>query len=425
MRKNQRIANVIGVFTLLLLSCESSNTRTSYVEATVEPDTVYYDEISKDTSGDGKNVWYRYKVNGLEGILTDEKKILIEAKYDVVYYKDFLGKFYAVKDDDIEILNVDGTIFIPISREYDFFLKEELSNGNNRYYYSVGHKGLYGICDKEGKEILAPRFPFVDYTDNLGNESLDYDDTNPIGKYGSFITRDDNDNTYIFDIYIDDQSVCRKLSGKKWTRYYCTNGFLKMDDGSYIDSNDKSIFRYYGNYVMHGYEKYYIVNSYSGHERQSLLAEIVNVDGGDYDVDEDIHTFIKHEYMREWEKRGDVSMREFYGKPKMDENSSSYTVVQENTSSYPNVQEVYGGNLEHNNIPDVHIERTKRYPCRACNNTGDCNQCNGSGLDKNKIVNNYDSGTLDIVNGICKRCRGSKKCISCKGDGWLDAGIDF
>ena len=415
MNKYQRIAYVIAVFSIILLSCKRTDTKSSRTNEQVETDTVFYDEIVKDSNDDGSNIWYRYKVNGLEGILDKNKKILIEAKYDIVYYENILEKFYAVQDKNIEILNVDGTVFIPISRKYDYINKEDLGNGNNRYYYLVCHKGLYGICDKNGKEILAPRFSHLEYMDNLEDTRFHGDDTNPIGKYGSFFTEDNNKNSYIFDIYIDNDGLCSKLTGKRWTRYYSCSEVMNMDDASCFPSSHKSIFRFYGNYLMQGYEKYHIVNEYTGNESQSLLAEIVNEDGGGYEVDEDIHTFTDHKYMREWKKQGNASMTDFYGQSKKEEN----------TSSYSNNQEFYGGNVVNNNMPNVNIERTTRRPCRLCKMTGDCNICNGSRFDKNKRVYNHNLGCSEPDYGKCRTCGGSGKCISSKGDGWLDEGVDY
>lgn len=63
---------------------------------------------------------------------------------------------------------------------------------------------------------------------------------------------------------------------------------------------------------------------------------------------------------------------------------------------------VYALNTENKN--------TREYPCYACNQTGKCNGCKGTGKDKAYTIN----GTVIID---CGACNGTGRCKYCGGDG--------
>lgn len=75
-------------------------------------------------------------------------------------------------------------------------------------------------------------------------------------------------------------------------------------------------------------------------------------------------------------------------------------------------------------VESSYNERTPmRVPCRACNNSGSCPVCHGSG--RGPIGINYYASPHEIIEGDCKSCNGSGRCSGCGGDGYLDEGIDF
>lgn len=399
---------------LFLCSCKNKSTNVSTNYKYIDTDTVVYDEIEKLYENDNNYIWYRYKVGGKVGALDKNKNVLIEAQYDFLYFDDDIEMFIGKIGENVEVIKENGIVFVPISRNYELFSKEDLGNGDNRYYYEVVRKGLYGICDKNGNEVIVPKFSYLNYEDKYDDARFHDDATNPIGLYGSFYTKDNNENVYIFDIYIDGNGKCSKLNGKRWTRLYSSSEVMRMEDASCFTSKNKSIFRSYGSFIMNGYEKYHIINDYTEGNNTSLLAQIVNIDGGGYEVDEDIHTFINHKYMTEWKKVKDISISDFYGNPQTKKTNNSYS-VQQNT-------------LPSNYAPNTPNERTtgqNRYACRSCRNQGRCLVCNGTGQTHTKRVYNYSLGCYDLDYETCRSCRGSGSCTACKGDGWLDEGIDY
>lgn len=368
MYKLNLLLYAVVVVLLLLCSCKNNSKNVSNEHEYIDKDTVVYDEIEKLLENDGNCIWYRYKIGGKVGALDKNKNVLIEAQYDFLYFDDKIEMFIGKIGEKVEVIKENGIVFVPVSRDYERFSKEDLGNGDNRYYYEVVRRGLYGICDKNGNEVIVPKFSYLNYEDKYDDARFHDDATNPIGLYGSFYTKDNNENIYIFDIYIDGNGKCLKLNGKRWTRYYKSSYVMSMDDGSCFSSNEKSTIRYYGNYLMSGYEKYYVIEDYTGTEKNSLLARIVNLDGWKCYVDEDIHTYIERKYMREWEKIKDVSISDFYGQENRTSDSNR-------SISTPKLQQ-YENIYIDNNISVDTKHKTSKNRVKIWH---DCALCNGSG----------------------------------------------
>ena len=73
--------------------------------------------------------------------------------------------------DHYGVFSKTGTMIIPLSREYTniFFLDETGHVG----YFSVEKNGKKGACDIDGKEIIAPRYESIIFTDEDGFEYKD------------------------------------------------------------------------------------------------------------------------------------------------------------------------------------------------------------------------------------------------------------
>ena len=353
---------------LFFVSCKNRSTNVSTNNKYIDTDTVVYDEIEKLYENNNNYIWYRYKVGEKVGALDKNKNVLIEAQYDFLYFDDNIEMFIGEIGENVEVIKENGIVFVPISRNYERFSKEDLGNGDNRYYYEVVRKGLYGICDKNGNEVIVPKFSYLNYEDKYDDARFHNDAANPIGLYGSFYTKDNNENVYIFDIYIDGNGKCSKLNGKRWTRYYKSSEVMNMEDGSCFSSNEKSTIRYYGNYLMSGYEKYYVIEDYTGTEEKSLLARIVNLDDGDYYVDEDIHTYIERKYMYEWKKIKDVSISDFYGRQK--------NIISDSNSSIPSTKLQQSEYIIDN---DISVDTKHTTAKKLVKIWHDCALCNGSG----------------------------------------------
>ena len=310
---------VIYMLALLLISIVIYfvNISKSDGEYTVPPigksttcDSVIYDEIEKVTEDKANFTWYRYKINDMVGVLGENKQVIIDAKYDELFFDDDINFFYAKKNNSVEILKKDGTVFIPISRHYEQFSKECLNNDNNRFYYEVYRKGLYGVCDKTGKEMVPVRFSNLYYDDKFVDVRF-HEEDNPIGNYGSFVAKNKK-YLYIFDIYIDHNGECKQLQGKKWECYYKSAEYYNCEDATCISSEDECVIRCYGDYLKCGFERYNIVKDESQHEFLPHEAIIDNVDDGGYAVDNNIRMFISDKYMREWKKVRECYMSDFY-----------------------------------------------------------------------------------------------------------------
>lgn len=74
--------------------------------------------------------------------------------------------------------------------------------------------------------------------------------------------------------------------------------------------------------------------------------------------------------------------------------------------------------------PEVQVRELRRYQCRACNASGSCRVCEGTGRTKSHLSYSYNDGAY-LTEEDCSTCRGTGKCQACGGDGYLDEGVDF
>lgn len=376
-----RIFIIIGIIaaSLFFESCKNSNSNSSSNEENVvKVDTVMYDEIDKIEENDF--IWYRYKVNGLAGALDQDKKVIIEAQYEMIVFDDNMDMYYAKRNNYVELLKRDGSVFISQSRFYNNILKETLSSKDRFYYLIYQDNGLHGVCNEKGEEIIVPRFSNIDYENASDTEPSHYDSSNPIGLYGSFVSEDNDGNKFIFDIYIDSNGHTKKLSGRKWIRYYKSDQLYSQEDAQCIDSKVKSIFRCYDGFIMDGFRKYKIVseNKVIDVPSEGNYAMIINEDDGGYTVDENILLFSKESiYMREWEKIKEVKISEFWGKGKVKGNNASESSISNNMSPYQ------GGYSNYYPQGTYTPANSRQSNSQSPNQKGqpvrhDCNLCGGS-----------------------------------------------
>jgi len=122
----------------------------------------------------------------------------------------------------------------------------------------------------------------------------------------------------------------------------------------------------------------------------------------DKDNNEDIYT---HIYINEKGK----------GVKYISEPTDDYTTSSSFNSDYSNDNYYYNKNINETRQPS-------RFPCRACHKSpGICGSCDGT----RQVKQHYDSSTGSWIMRPCNACSGTGICHACKGDGWIDEGVDF
>lgn len=105
-------------------------------------------------------------------------------------------------------------------------------------------------------------------------------------------------------------------------------------------------------------------------------------------------------------------------------NGDSYQSYQSGNPSFNTI--VANEPIYQEETTELYEEQETRQPirnrCQACHkNPGSCSVCNGS----RKVEYRYISSTGEWIMKDCPTCHGSGICQACKGDGWIDEGVDF
>lgn len=90
--------------------------------------------------------------------------------------------------------------------------------------------------------------------------------------------------------------------------------------------------------------------------------------------------------------------------------------------SYTDYENYSNHNDPYQNNSNDTPRNPSRYPCRACQrNPGVCGGCDGT----RQVKQHYNSSTGTWTMRPCNACGGTGTCHACKGDGWIDEGVDF
>lgn len=439
----------ILIIILSVVSCKNNKSE-SYSEA--DKSDVNINESKKIgkwekiTEDDGF-VWIKNVITDKDVVYAydENEKLILGPFSDIFYGKD--GFFHATmkhrSGEDVVVCSGiykrDGKPIIPCEDGYTDIHCVTFNNGDDGsedYYFSVSYlyKGnfIHGAISKHGRVIT---YPFSD-------SEIEYDNESKVKHFYGEI----GDKEILIFKYLDDKGNLYTLGDYK-TVYIVPHKKYSPEDGVEYNNNPSSYIVYkFKDFIIYGMEKYY--KSSKGYQRGYFYS---NNDSpifvSDYDVkDEDFYynkkiTIYQFYYPNENneivinDKIKKERIEKFFimasdirthhiedvAKKQQDEekkNNASAEVTSNNTFN----QDIYYNNPNNNYSIDNTPRNPSRYPCRACHrNPGVCGGCDGT----RQIKQYYNSSTGTWTMRPCNACGGTGTCHACKGDGWIDEGVDF
>lgn len=139
--------------------------------------SAYADTESLETEVDGFQ-WIHWSDNFSfvnpthQGAKNTSGQVIVPKKFYMVFYHD--GELHAqLSDGRAAIYSTDGRCIIPAERGYYSITKQTTDDGT--VFYSVdkdrtstSYSYSHGICDANGREIIAPQYPDIIYSDDEG-----------------------------------------------------------------------------------------------------------------------------------------------------------------------------------------------------------------------------------------------------------------
>ena len=282
-------------------------------------------------------------------------------------------------------------------------------------WYELQQGNLHGAADIEGRTIIPIKFTSVYY---LAIEGAHYFCVKS-GDFEGVFTRRGRciipTNKHFTGVYVD---CCKTDKGKILLSVPCENNF-----------GEKSLYDIRGNEVIPpgNYEHLFIISI--GDELAHIMCERNGLKGA-FDLNGNLLTKpVANSYLRVYDNKievenknssGNYEKRYIYGsysedtrfdynnydglyKPfKSNESSSSSNSTSSDASTSPSKAKTSSGSI--NNNPSRQLQPMQVWvKCLACNGSGQCHICYGSGTSM--------SGSL------CYLCNGRGKCTHCAGNG--------
>ena len=446
-------------FIILLLlssfvSCTNKRVETNY---TSDSDSIVISdnpemECEKQNEEDGF-VWVlKNNIETEESYAYDENDNLILGPFYHIEYSPHDGRFHVCKlyeEGDYKVLcsgvyEKNGEEIISYEKGYNTIYRTNIKSEeeDDDYYYTVAYqlkgKTIYGAISKNGTIIT---YPFSDHKIYYDNES---EHENHVKKFEGYI----GDNYILILKYLDDKGNVYSY-GDYETVYIVPKKYYSPDDGfKYKDNPNFYKVSKFKSFIVYGGEKYSKSSEeyqggyfYSNNDR-SIFVSDYDVKDEDFYYDQKITIYqfyypnenseivindkIKKERIKEFfAMASDIRTHHIEDVAKKQKNEEiKYDDSAEELSSSNNTfnQNIFNKNPNNNNSIDNTPRNPSRYPCRACQrNPGVCGGCDGT----RQIKQYYNSSTGTWTMRPCNACGGTGTCHACKGDGWIDEGVDF
>lgn len=320
------------------------------------------------------------------------------------------------------VMDANRNIIIPVTRKYNFITYHSVKG--RKGYYTFELNGKKGVCDITGKEVIAPKYDYIYFSEAYNCFSYELNDKD----YNLSLTMDSNGrivpsssssssssyassssqsssssspygNLLYSGTYTVTGVVRNSTASAGDGKPYLTN--LEIYDNAVVITGNGTVLRYYGEGTLEGAagrmygssDKEFMFVTNGGLVR--YVQAIKNLFGKVVDH--------KISYIDYGDTRSSYAGKPFNSNTANTTNNGgatyNYSVPYNNGGTYNNTY----NNNNYNN------RNTHQPRCKTCMGTGLCRNCNGSKLVSNAYTRKNEWCEVCHRKGLCPTCNGTGK----------------